>query len=964
MQPQAATVNDGASASFSVSVSGSAPLSYQWQKNGVAIDGAVGATYTLTAPTLSDNGAKITVTVSNSAGTASSQAVVLTVNAVPPTISTQPQSASADDGATATFSVVAAGSSPLTYQWLKNNVAIASATNASYTTADLALTDDRSQYSVIVSNAAGSITSSVAAATVRPLAPGFASPLQSVTVRDGAPVTLVSAAKGTLPLVYQWSRNGVPISGATAASYAFNAKIADSGARFSVAVTNAFGSATSAVATVNVDANAPFFIAQPISVIATTSDTATFTATASGTPPLAYQWQRSDDGGTEWTNVAGATSSNFNIAGLTLAWSNVKLRIVVSNVAASVPSQPALLTVAPRVHLVAGAAGGDGFADGQGALARFKLPNSVVSDANGNIYVGDLANYAIRKVTPSGNVSTFFKADNFLPGSLAMDGNGILYAASPSSIVRVNSNGVRTTLAGQDGVSGSNDGTGVAARFLEIRSIAVDAAGNVWVVDGSNRLVRRVTQAGVVTTVAGMQGQYGRVDGKGSSARFGDIFSIAHDASGNAYVTDGPAIRKITPDGTVSQFAGSYTEYGTADGDRLLTARFINMRGLTFDSAGNLFVAELGKIRRIEANGQTITVAGNGSSGFNNPQTDGYGSGGASFQGIAAITATTTPNYFVFADGAAIRALTPSGLVTTLAGSASVAGLADARGRDARFSSPGLIVSAPSGALYVLDRSNVTVRKVSQSGLVMTPTAFRFTTAYGVAVDTAENVYVSGTNVVYKMKPDGSVTILAGTYGISGGTDGSAQNATFNVPFGIAVDSVGNVWVSDVSDHTIRKISTSGVVSTVAGVRGICGTSNGRGSAAQFCGPSVLAFDASGNLLIGEQSGTIRRMTPDGTVSTVAGVAFSSGYGDGPVARFNGISGLVADANGNIFVADSANNVIRKITPSGVTSTVMGVYGAKVLTLGLGGSINTPGGVALTPAGRLFVTSENAVVGD
>src|SRR5437660_920831 len=167
-QPVGQTITAGQTATFSVTASGTAPLSYQWNKNGTAISGATSSSYTTPAETVSDNGAEFTVVVSNSVGNATSNAAILTVTAAPvaPSITTQPVSRTVTAGQTATFSVIASGTSPLSYQWNKNSSAISGATSSTYTTPATTSSDNGAQFTVLVSNTAGSVTSSAATLTV------------------------------------------------------------------------------------------------------------------------------------------------------------------------------------------------------------------------------------------------------------------------------------------------------------------------------------------------------------------------------------------------------------------------------------------------------------------------------------------------------------------------------------------------------------------------------------------------------------------------------------------------------------------------------------------------------------------------------------------------------------------------------------------------------------------------------
>src|SRR5204862_96211 len=219
-QPASQTVTAGQRANFTVTATGTAPLSYQWQKNGTAIGGATAASYTTPATTVADNGNQFTVVVSNAAGSVTSNAAALTVNSVPvaPTITTQPASQTVSAGQTATFTVTAAGTAPLSYQWQKNGTARRSADPASYTTPATTAADNGNQFTVVVSNAVGSVTSNAAALTVTSVlvAPTITAQPASQTVSVGQTATFTVAATGTAPLSYQWQKNGTVIGAATA----------------------------------------------------------------------------------------------------------------------------------------------------------------------------------------------------------------------------------------------------------------------------------------------------------------------------------------------------------------------------------------------------------------------------------------------------------------------------------------------------------------------------------------------------------------------------------------------------------------------------------------------------------------------------------------------------------------------------------------------------------------------------
>lgn len=257
-QPASQAVAVGQAVTFSVTAAGTAPLTYQWLKNNAIISGATTASYTTPATVASDNGAKFDVLVSNSVGSVVSAMATLTVNAaaVAPAITTQPANQTVTVGQTATFSVIATGTAPLGYQWLKNSANITGATAASYTTPATASTDNGAQFDVVVSNGAGSKTSTMARLTVNAaaLAPTITTQPANQTVTVGQTATFSVTATGTAPLTYQWQKNSANIAGATSATYTTPATAStDTGAKFDVIVSNALGSQTSTMATLTVN---------------------------------------------------------------------------------------------------------------------------------------------------------------------------------------------------------------------------------------------------------------------------------------------------------------------------------------------------------------------------------------------------------------------------------------------------------------------------------------------------------------------------------------------------------------------------------------------------------------------------------------------------------------------------------------------------------------------------------------
>lgn len=310
-------------------------------------------------------------------------------------------------------------------------------------------------------------------------------------------------------------------------------------------------------------------------------------------------------------------------------------------------------------------------------------------------------------------------------------------------------------------------------------------------------------------------------------------------------------------------------------------------------------------------------------------------------------------------------------IVSTFAGSGS-SGYTNATGAAAQFSSPRGLAADASGTVYIADSNNNAIRKISPSGVVTTiagagpgnngyinatGVAARFSTPEAIAVDASGTLYVADTNNhrIRKVTSSGVVTLLAGS-GTAGAADGTGAAAQFNTPKGIAVDSSGTVYVADTYSSRIRKISPAGVVTT------LIDASNGL--QAQFNSPEGVAVDTTGNLYVANTGDhRINKVTPAGDITILAGpsTSFGSGYMDGigTAARFSVPQGLAIDSSGNVYVADTSNNRIRMITPSGAVTTLAGANNPSYnFADGPGDSalFPTPIDVTSTPDGTLFVT--------
>ncbi len=629
--------------------------------------------------------------------------------------------------------------------------------------------------------------------------------------------------------------------------------------------------------------------------------------------------------------------------------------------------------LAPEFSTVLGSDAG-GFFNGVKAVALVNAPQAVARGLGGDVFVADTGNHRIRKLDAAGNVTT--------------------YAGT--------------------GEAGWLDGSAHDARFHTPVALVVDRRGNLFVSDEGTHRIRRITPQGVVTTVAGT-GSTGYLDGPGAVAAFNAPGGLAISASGDLFVADrlNHRIRRIGANGVVATVAGSGTA-GYVDGAPA-SARFNGPRDVALDSAGVLYVADTGNhvIRSVATNGQVATLAGSGTAGLLEGE-----AATARFNAPLAV-AVDLEGVVLVADSVNRRLRkVAGGVVSTLAG--SVDGWQDGPALTARLTSPrGLCVGA-LGQVYATDghrlRLLAPAQQVCDDGNPCTQDACVKTTGKcqhvqaqlgspcddGDACTVGQSCSANGQCLgTLKSCDDGNpctddacnpysavcenlgrtgactdgnactlddhcvagqcstevvqVTTVAGA-ATSGWVDDVGRDARFKVPRELVVDTDGNAYVVDSDNFRVRKVDASGVVTTLAG--GVDGYADGTGAAAKFSSPWGIARDAQGNLYISDTGNNrIRKVTPQGIVTTFAGSG-TGGYLDGPAgsAQFNGPRGLVRDANGVLYVADSGNQRIRTVAANGAVGTLAGAGAAGHIDGAASSArFNAPSGLAFGATGTLFI---------
>ena len=539
------------------------------------------------------------------------------------------------------------------------------------------------------------------------------------------------------------------------------------------------------------------------------------------------------------------------------------------------------------------------------------------------------------------------EADLYNPAGVAVDGAGNLYIADASNngIRKVDSTGTITTIAGTGELGFSGDGgPAVEADLYNPASVAVDSAGNVYISDTDNQRIRKVDSTGTITTIAGT-GEVG-FSGDGGPAVEAELrnpYGVAVDSAGNVYIADAgnQRIRKVDSTGTITTIAGTGEVGFSGDGGAAVEAELYNPEGVAVDSAGNVYIGDAGnqRIRKVDSTGTITTIAGTGEYGFSG---DGGPAAAARLAFPHSVAVDGAGNLYIADTGnRRIRKVDSTGTITTIAGTGEVGFSGDGGPAvEAELRNPYGVAVDSAGNVYIADTRNQRIRKVDSTGTITTiagtgevgfsgdggpAAAARLAFPAGVAVDSAGNVYIADffNNGIRKVDSTGTITTIAGIgeLGFSG-DGGPAVEAELYNPASVAVDSAGNVYIADTWNRRIRKVDSTGTIITIAGT-GEFGFSGDGGQAveAELRNPYGVAVDSAGNVYIADTGNQrIRKVDSTGTITTIAGTGefgFSGDGGPAAAARLAFPDGVAVDSAGNLYIADTGNRRIRKLTPGG-----------------------------------------------
>jgi sugar lactone lactonase YvrE len=596
------------------------------------------------------------------------------------------------------------------------------------------------------------------------------------------------------------------------------------------------------------------------------------------------------------------------------------------------------------------------------------------------------------------------------PQRVAIDGSGNVYFTASNAVFKSTASGTLTLIAGTGRMGYAGDGgPATQALFNNPQGVAVDPLGNVYVSDTGNSLVRIITTDGNINVFAGNVFNGAPVvgwAGDGGPAIGAELdlpVGLAIDSSGDVYIADSAnnAIREVTPNGNIQTIAGMGPTAPGFSGDTT-AAVGANLNGpldVTVDSSSNVYIADTNNanVREITASTGIINTIAGSTAIVSGAVVLAFGYAGdtgtailAELAGPAGVAIDSSGNLYIatYADNR-IRVVNSKGYINTYAGNSGYGFSGDGGpALSAQLSSPRGIGLDSSGNLYLADRWNNRIRKIT-SGTISTivgngqanfggdggaATSAQLSYPDSIAVDKTGNVYISDllNNRVRMVTPAGTISTFAGN-GLPGfaGDGGAATSAELNQPAGLAVDSSGNVYIADSNNSVVRMVNPQGVISTVAGTGGVEGYSGNGGAAtkATLMAPLGVAVDSAGNLYIADYYGWIREVTAStGVISTLAGNGTNGYSGDGGAAtsaQFYNPVGIAVDNSGNVYVADSGNGAVRMIS-NGTITTIAG--NGTLAYAGDGGpasqaEFSSISGIAVDAQGNIYVadTSNDAV---
>jgi sugar lactone lactonase YvrE len=653
--------------------------------------------------------------------------------------------------------------------------------------------------------------------------------------------------------------------------------------------------------------------------------------------------------------------------------------------------------------------------NGIAANAGFFGPYAMASDTSGNLYIVTYNDNRVRKIDASTKLVTTiagtgvagYSGDGGLATAAQLNFYGVLpgIAVDKSGNVFIGdygNNRVRkidatthkiTTIAGVgvDGYSGDG-GVAVAAQVSGPAGIAVDTAGNVYFADNNNSVIRKITvKTGKISTVAGDNNQGGTFSGDGSAATAAGLNNperIALDAAGNIYIADQQnlRIRKVTAaTGIINTIAGNGLLGATGDGGAATSAALGYIKGITLDAAGNIYLADptYHRVRKITVATQKIsTIAGTGTPDYTG---DGGLATSANLHSPSDVLVDKSGNILIDDNGNNVlrKIATATGIITTAAGDGTDGFTGVQTALQAQIT-PQALTFSPNGDMVVADGLYYDVRAVNTVGAAyiyaglpnpdpklaskgaplngVLASTTRFNAPVGIAADANNNIYIAdvfnntvrvinyGTKFIYNYAG-------TGTAGYSG-DNAAATAAKLNAPYGIALDSKGNLYIADALNNSIRKVDASTkIITTIAGT-GTAGYSgdNGAATSATLNFPYAVAADASGNIFIVDRGNKkVRKITAaTGIISTI--------LNNGHV-----LSGIATDASGNIYVSDSTNSTIIRIDKTSFSSQVVAGNGTAGYTgdngAALQASLNNPKGLYIDSHNYIYVADAgNSVI--